>query len=89
MCFASLQPHYNPHPSYWLLWPIILTLCVISVLGGLHSLANLHADDVDFGLTVLQHLLGRLEHLLILIGAQRMQRAYHNMGGREVSVISD
>lgn len=42
------------------------TLCVVILLRGLHSLANLHADDVDFGLTVLQHLLGRLQHLLIL-----------------------
>lgn len=42
------------------------TLRVIIVLCGLYSFADLHADDVNFGLTVLQHLLGRLQHLLIL-----------------------
>lgn len=43
-----------------------LTLCVVALLVGLHGLADLHANDVDFGFTVLQHLLGRLKHFLIL-----------------------
>lgn len=57
--------------------PVNLTLCVIIVLSGLHSLADLHADDVNLGLTVLQHLLGCLQHLLILIGAGTRRGANH------------
>ena len=44
----------------------IFTLDIFSLLSGLHGLADLHADDVDLGLAVLQHLLGRLMHLLVL-----------------------
>ncbi len=54
---------------------IKLTLRVVIVLSGLHSLADLHADDVNFGFTILQHLLGRLQHLLILIGAEDKTRS--------------
>lgn len=43
-----------------------LTLWVVAVLGGLNRLPDLHSDDVDFRFAVLQHLLGRLQHLLIL-----------------------
>lgn len=48
-----------------------LTLCVIALLVGLHGLTDLHANDVNFSFTVLQHLLGRLKHFLILIEAQK------------------
>lgn len=66
---------------------IKLTLWVVIVLSRLHSLADLHADDINFGLTVLQHLLGRLQHLLILIGAVTRQGANHNTGSRKVNTI--
>ena len=42
------------------------TLVVLRLLCGLHGLSDLHADDVDLGLAVLQHLLSRLEKLLVL-----------------------
>lgn len=52
------------------------TLVVLRLLRGLHGLPDLHADDVDFRLAVLQHLLGRLEELLVLgrEGGQRSGR---------------
>lgn len=58
--------------SHW----VTLTLCVIVVLGGLHSFADLHANDVNFGLAVLQHLQSRLEHLLILREGETMKRKW-------------
>lgn len=42
------------------------TLVVLRLLCSLHGLSDLHADDVDLGLAVLQHLLSRLEKLLVL-----------------------
>lgn len=42
------------------------TLVVLRLLCGLHGLSDLHADDVNLGLAVLQHLLSRLEKLLVL-----------------------
>lgn len=42
------------------------TLVVFRLLCSLHGLSDLHSDDVDLGLAVLQHLLSRLEKLLIL-----------------------
>lgn len=42
------------------------TLVVLRLLRGLHGLSDLHADDVDLCLAVLQHLLSRLEELLVL-----------------------
>lgn len=45
---------------------IIDTLIVLGLLRGLHGLSDLHADDVDLCLAVLQHLLGCLEKLLVL-----------------------
>lgn len=45
---------------------MIDTLVVLRLLRGLHGLSDLHADDVDLCLAVLQHLLSRLEKLLVL-----------------------
>lgn len=45
---------------------IIDTLIVLGLLCGLHSLSDLHADDVNLCLAVLQHLLSCLEKLLVL-----------------------
>lgn len=45
---------------------MIGTLVVLRLLRGLHGLSDLHADDVDLRLAVLQHLLSRLEKLLVL-----------------------
>lgn len=42
------------------------TLVVLRLLRGLHGLSDLHADDVYLCLAVLQHLLSRLEKLLVL-----------------------
>ena len=39
------------------------TLVVLRLLRGLHGLPDLHADDVDLCLAVLQHLLRRLPYL--------------------------
>lgn len=46
-------------------------MVVIGLLGGLHGLSDLHPDDVDFGFAVLQHLLSRLEELLVLQNTQQ------------------
>lgn len=43
-----------------------VTLVVLGLLRGLHGFSDLHADDVDLGLAVLQHLLSRLEKFLVL-----------------------
>ncbi len=45
---------------------MIDTLVVLRLFRGLHGLPNLHADDVDLCLAVLQHLLSRLKKLLVL-----------------------
>lgn len=45
---------------------MIGTLVVLRLLCGLHGLSDLHADDVNLRLAVLQHLLSRLEKLLVL-----------------------
>lgn len=45
---------------------IIDTLIVLRLLRGLHGLSDLHADDVNLCLAVLQHLLSCLEKLLVL-----------------------
>lgn len=45
---------------------MIDTLVVLRLLRGLHGLSDLHADDVDLCLAVLQHLLSCLEKLLVL-----------------------
>lgn len=45
---------------------IIDTLIVLGLLRGLHGLSDLHADDVNLCLAVLQHLLSCLEKLLVL-----------------------
>lgn len=45
---------------------IIGTLVVLRLLRSLHGLSDLHTDDVDLCLAVLQHLLSRLEKLLVL-----------------------
>lgn len=65
-CAARWEHHVTMGPHFAFSHWVTLTLCVIVVLGGLHSLADLHANDVNFGLAVLQHLQSRLEHLLIL-----------------------
>lgn len=53
------------------------------MLSGLHSLADLHADDVDFGLAVLQHLQSRLEHLLVLREGGGDKAQNEQRGGRK------
>lgn len=45
---------------------IIDTLIVLGLLRGLHGFSDLHADDVNLCLAVLQHLLCCLEKLLVL-----------------------
>lgn len=45
---------------------MIRTLVVLRLLRGLHGLSDLHADDVNLCLAVLQHLLSRLEKLFVL-----------------------
>ena len=40
--------------------------CLALQLAGLQRTAELHADDVDLRLTVLQHLLGRQQQLPVL-----------------------
>lgn len=45
---------------------MMVTLVVLGLLRGLHGLSDLHADDVDLCFAVLQHLLSRLEKLLVL-----------------------
>lgn len=42
------------------------TLIVLRLLCGLHGLSDLHADDVDLCLAVLQHLLSGLKKLFVL-----------------------
>lgn len=42
------------------------TLVVLRLLRSLHGLSDLHPDDVDLCLAVLQHLLSCLEKLLVL-----------------------
>lgn len=44
----------------------VSTLVVLGLLCGLHGLSDLHTDDVNLCLAVLQHLLSRLEELLVL-----------------------
>ena len=44
----------------------MVTLVVFRLLRGLHGLSDLHANDVDLCLAVLQHLLSRLKKLLVL-----------------------
>lgn len=49
--------------------------CLALQLAGLQRPAELHADDVNFGLTVLQHLLGRQQQLPVLgaeVGRERI-----------------
>lgn len=67
---------------------ITLTLCVIVVLGGLHGFTNLHADDVDLGLAVLQHLQRRLEHLLVLRGGETVRHVTGEARGGQGEVIT-
>lgn len=43
------------------------TLVVLGLFCGLHGLPDLHPDNVDLGLAVLQHLLSGLEKLLVLM----------------------
>lgn len=42
------------------------TMVVLGLLCGLHGLSDLHADDVNLCLAVLQHLFRCLEKLLVL-----------------------
>lgn len=81
---TSLCTYYNDHIITYLAFShlVTLTLGVIIVLSGLHSFADLHANDVNLGLAVLQHLQCRLEHLFILIGEQRRQKGNENSGRR-------
>lgn len=58
---------------------MIGTLVVLRLLRGLHCLSDLHADDVDLCLAVLQHLLSRLEKLLVLWRDRKKRRG----SGRE------
>lgn len=51
-------------------------MAVLRLLRGLHGLADLHADDVDLRLAVLQHLLSRLEQLLVLRRGRREQEEF-------------
>lgn len=41
--------------------------CLALQLAGLQCPAQLHADDIYLGLTVLQHLLGRQQQLPVLM----------------------
>lgn len=50
------------------------TLAVLRLLRGLHGLSDLHADDINLRLAVLQHLLGRLEKLLVLQEKKKKNR---------------
>lgn len=49
------------------------TLVVLRLLRGLHGLSDLHTDDVDLCFAVLQHLLSRLEKLLVLCRDRKKQ----------------
>ena len=61
------------------------TLVVLRLLRGLHGLSDLHADDVDLGLAVLQHLLSRLEELLVLRRDGEHREGDQREGGRAPS----
>lgn len=52
----------------------VSTLVVLGLLRGLHGLSDLHTDDVNLCLAVLQHLLSRLEQLLVLQRHQKRDR---------------
>ena len=66
------------------------TLVVLGLLRGLHGLPDLHADDVDLGLAVLQHLLSRLEKLLVLReghkNPEETVKILQNLQGQELRV---
>lgn len=49
-------------------------------LAGLQCPAELHADDVNLGLTVLQHLLGRQQQLPVLEAEMGRERKAGQMG---------
>lgn len=61
-------------------------MVVLRLLRGLHGLSDLHADDVYLCLAVLQHLLSRLEELLVLLrdikkrNAETVKAKYYSRG---------
>lgn len=70
------------------------TLVVLRLLCGLHGLPDLHADDVDLCLAVLQHLLSRLEKLLVLRRDRKNRRRSgrvkeHRLNTRAGKVVMD
>lgn len=51
------------------------TLVFLGLLRGLHGLSDLHADDVDLCLAVLQHLLSRMEKFFVLRRQKKNRRS--------------
>lgn len=67
---------------------MIGTLVVLRLLRGLHGLSDLHADDVDLCLAVLQHLLSRLEKLLVLCRDRKRQEEIRESKGARATYYS-